>query len=144
MSSLLVILIAVFVGGDALGQAPTHFRARLSTVPIDLVMQKAVAGRGEVKATLVGSTLTLSGEFHDLVSPATVARLHQGPNKGIRGASIHELTLTSGRTGTISGTLTLTPSQLNALKLGHLYVQLHSQGAPDGNLWGWLLPEVRR
>jgi hypothetical protein len=144
MPCLLLILIAVFAGGDALTQAPTRFRARLSTVPIDLVMQKTVAGRGEVNATLAGVTLTLSGEFHDLVSPSTIARLHQGPNKGIRGPSIHELTLTTGRSGSIGATLTLTPSQLDALKLGHLYVQLHSQDAPDGNLWGWLLPEGRR
>jgi hypothetical protein len=25
------------------------------------------------------------------------------------------------------------------LRKGMVYVQIHSEGAPDGNLWGWLL-----
>jgi hypothetical protein len=26
------------------------------------------------------------------------------------------------------------------LRQGRMYLQLHSESAPDGNLWGWLLP----
>ena len=28
-----------------------------------------------------------------------------------------------------------------ALRQGRVYVQVNSQKAPEGNLWGWLLPE---
>jgi hypothetical protein len=28
---------------------------------------------------------------------------------------------------------------VEALKAGRFYIQLHSERAPDGNLWGWLL-----
>jgi len=29
------------------------------------------------------------------------------------------------------------------LEKGRFYVQLHSEKAPDGNLWGWLLPQEK-
>ena len=33
----------------------------------------------------------------------------------------------------------LTAEQIESLKKGRFYVQLSSEKAPDGNLWGWLL-----
>ena len=33
----------------------------------------------------------------------------------------------------------LTPDQIADLRAGRLYVQIQSERAPDGNLWGWLL-----
>jgi hypothetical protein len=45
----------------------------------------------------------------------------------------------TGNTGTISGTFDLTPDQVDALKKGRLYVQIQSEGAPNGHLLGWLL-----
>ena len=41
-------------------------------------------------------------------------------------------------------TFDLTPIQLADLEKGRLYVQVHSEKAPDGNLWGWLLPQEKR
>jgi hypothetical protein len=35
----------------------------------------------------------------------------------------------------------LNKEQLADLAQGKLYIQLHSEKAPEGNLWGWLLPE---
>jgi hypothetical protein len=39
----------------------------------------------------------------------------------------------------VSATLDLTPQQIESLKKGRLYLQIDSEKAPDGNLWGWLL-----
>jgi hypothetical protein len=42
----------------------------------------------------------------------------------------------------ITGSVMLTPEQVESLKQGKLYVQVHSEKgiAPDGsNLWGWFL-----
>ncbi len=41
--------------------------------------------------------------------------------------------------GSITGTLSLTAEQVESLRKGKLYIQIHSEKAPDGNLWGWLL-----
>ena len=42
--------------------------------------------------------------------------------------------------GTISGSVELTATQVADLEKRRLYVQVHSEKAPDGNLWGWLFP----
>jgi hypothetical protein len=84
--------------------------------------------------------LTVEGTFEGLRSPATVARIHLAP-RGMRGPATLELTVSKGTTGTITGSLELTPRQIEALEKGSLYIQLHSEKAPEGNLWGWLLPQ---
>ena len=117
------------------------FRARLSVVPIDLAMAATVAGTGSVTAVAKGRTLVVTGTFEGLKSPATVVRVHRGPNRGLRGGAIGDLTATPATRGEVSGTLELTPAQVDDLEKGRLYVQLHSEGAPEGNLWGWLLPK---
>jgi len=57
----------------------------------------------------------------------------------MRGAPIADLTVTTETSGSINGTIELTKDQIADLAAGRLYIQLHSQKAPDGNLWGWLL-----
>jgi hypothetical protein len=49
--------------------------------------------------------------------------------------------VSKGTSGTVSGTIDLTQPQVQALEESALYIQIHSEKAPDGNLWGWLLPE---
>lgn len=118
--------------------APT-FKARLSPVPIDVTMQATIAGSGAVTATLSGNRLTISGTFENLKSPATVAAIRRSPVRGVRGPEVRALTVTPATSGAISGSLELTPPQIADLRGGRWYVQVHSEKAPDGNLWGWLL-----
>ena len=116
------------------------FIARLTTVPIDAAMRATVAGTGTASATLTDRTLAVNGSFEGLRSPATIAQIHQGPAMGVRGAAIFDLTVSKATEGSISGTFKLTPGQVENLLKGRLYIQIHSEKAPDGNLWGWLLP----
>ena len=127
-------------------QAQTpQYRARLSVVPIDITMQSTIAGSGSATATLKGGTLTIAGTFSGLKTAATVARLHRSPKTAMRGPAIGDLTATADTSGSISGSLELTKAQIDDLAAGRIYIQLHSQKAPDGNLWGWLLvAEVKK
>jgi CHRD domain len=127
-------------------QQPKTFKARLSPVPIDVSMQATIAGSGSVSAVLTGTKLAITGTFDGLKSPATIAQIHKGPVKGVRGPNVFDLTVskTDAASGTLSGSFDLTPIQLADLEKGRLYVQLHSEKAPDGNLWGWLLPQENR
>ena len=138
-----IALLTVVAGGAptaASGQSgEAVYRARLSVVPIDLAMARTIAGSGSATATLKGRTLTVSGTFEGLKSPATVLRLHRGPNRGLRGPAIGDLTATPATAGEMGGSIELTAAQVEDLRRGRLYLQLHSEGAPDGNLWGWLL-----
>jgi hypothetical protein len=50
-----------------------------------------------------------------------------------------DLMISKAVKGTLSGSVELTPDQITDLRAGRLYVQIQSERAPDGNLWGWLL-----
>ena len=125
----------------AAAQGSKAYKARLSPVPVDLTMVPTVAGVGSVTAVLTGNKLTISGTFDGLKSPATIAQVHKGPIAGVRGPVVFDLTVSKGTNGTISGSADLTPLQVTDLEKRRLYVQLHSEKAPDGNLWGWLVAQ---
>jgi CHRD domain len=121
-------------------QAGKTYKTRLAPVPMDLSMAATVAGSGSVTAVLSGTKLTVNGTFDGLKSPATIVQMHKG-QRGVRGPVVLDLQATKAVTGTITGTLDLTPQLLQDLQNSRLYVQLHSERAPDGNLWGWLMPQ---
>jgi len=140
------LAIVLLCSAAATAQAPRTFRARLSPVPIDVSMQATVAGSGSVSAVLTGSKLAITGTFEGLKSAATIAQIHKGPVRGVRGPNVLDLavTKTDAASGTISGSFDLTAIQVADLEKGRLYVQLHSEKAPDGNLWGWLLAQENK
>ena len=134
---LCLALAALALGGTAVAQSDA-FKARLAPVPVETSTLAGITGLGAATATLNGRSLSVSGSFEGLQSPATIAQLHLGP-KGVRGPAMFDLSVTKATNGTMSGTFTLTPEQVEALKRGRVYIQIHSEKAPDGNLWGWLL-----
>ena len=141
-SSLAVFAIAAAVVcflEPSAAQNQERFKARLSTVPMDGGMRGTVAGSGAASAVLAGTKFTITGTFAGLISPATVARLHGSLATGVRGASFADLTVSKALNGTITGSVDLTPQQLQSLRKGQVYIQISSEKAPDGNLWGWLL-----
>ena len=94
------------------------------------------------------STATLTGDEirtdkrnirSGLKSNATAAHIHQGTAPGVRGGPLLNLTVTKAMSGEVSGTFDLTPEQLENLHKGRWYVQIHSEKAPMGNLWGWII-----
>ena len=120
-------------------QARETFKVRLSPVPVDATSRNTTTGNGAATATLTGNTLTITGTFEGLQGPATAARLHAAKVTGIRGTAFADLEISKAAAGTLSGSVTLTREQIDSLKKGRFYIQVHSEKAPDGNLWGWLL-----
>jgi CHRD domain-containing protein len=118
---------------------PTAFRARLSPVPVESSTASKVTGSGSVTATLAGSKLAISGTFQGMKSPATIAQIHMG-QRGVRGPVEFDLQIDKSPSGNVAGTITLTKIQIDTLRRGWYYIQIHAEQAPDGNLWGWLLP----
>jgi hypothetical protein len=144
---LLRRLVAIFAVAAAFAwltqpgaaQNQEKYKVRLATVPMDGGMRDAVAGSGSASAVLTGAKLTINGTFGGLRSPATAARLHLGLAMGVRGAPVADLTVSRAVSGTLAGSLDLTPDQVQGLRKGRLYIQISSEKAPDGNLWGWFL-----
>lgn len=129
---LVLIWSSVFAQGD-------QFDARLSTVPIDARNRVEITGQGSATAVLDGSELMIAGSYEGLQGSANAAYLHESPVTGVRGPAILDLEVSGGVEGSLTATLELTPEQIVALRDGRLYIQVHSESAPDGNLWGWLL-----
>jgi len=138
-------MAAAFVASAAplTAQGTEKFTARLGWVPTAGPNDRVnVTGKGAATGTLSGRKLTINGTFEGLAAPATIARLHQGVAKGARGAAISDLMVSKGASGTLAGSVDLTAPQVEALRQGKLYIQLHSEKgvAPDGsNLWGWFI-----
>jgi hypothetical protein len=119
--------------------AQQSFKARLRPVPIEASTAANTVGAGQATAALAGTKLTLRGRFDGLKGAATVAHLHQGPVMGVRGPAIADVTVPAATSGDFTAEVTLTAPQVEALRQGQIYLQIHSVTAPDGNLWGWLV-----
>ena len=121
-----------------LAQSTETYKARLTAVPADARTRPSLAGIGSATGTLSGGKLSITGSFEGLLSPATMAQLHSAVAAGVRGPVIGDLTIAKATTGSLSGTFTLTPPQIESFHKGGLYIEIHSEKAPDGVIWGWL------
>ena len=129
----------LFSTGPAQAQGQETMKGRLAPVPVDAKSRPTTGGFGNVTAVLAGSKLTVNGTFTEFVSPATLGQLHLSRVIGVRGPVVFDLSITKGATnGAISGTFDLNPQQVESAKKGLLYVMIHSEKAPEGNVWGWL------
>jgi hypothetical protein len=137
--AVLTAAVVVWLAPSVSAQNPERFKVRLTTVPMDGGMRGTVAGSGSATATLAGATLSITGTFDGLKSPATAATVHGGAAKGVRGASLGDLVVSKATKGTLTGSISLTPEQIKGLREGRLYVEVASEKAPEGNLWGWIL-----
>jgi hypothetical protein len=138
LCGLVAVMLAALVPLNA--QTARTFKTRLGTVPVEAATLAGLIGAsGAATAVLTGTKLTVNGTFKGLQSPATAARLHIGP-MGQRGPAMLDLVVTKATSGTITGDLQLTPVQADHLVRNRIYVQVHSEKAPEGHLWGWLLP----
>jgi hypothetical protein len=140
--SLLIGIAVQLTAISLFAQSGDKFKGRLAPVPALGIPAPTVAGVGTLAGTLTGRKLTLSGSFEKMASAVTTAKLCSGQITGARGECTIDLTVSKtgdGKSGTIAGTVDLTQQQVDALKKGKLYVQVQSEGAPNGHLLGWLL-----
>jgi hypothetical protein len=121
-------------------EASQKYQAYLSPMPHNDAMHANVTGKGTAVGTLDRDTLSLSGTFAGLAGAATKAHVCLSKAPGIPGAPIFEVTVAPATEGTVTGTFKLDKSQIDKFQKGNLYIQINSEKAPNGNLWGWLLP----
>jgi len=134
-----IALIVLALALPLAAQSEVRYKVRLAPVPMDVAMRSTIAGTGSAMAVLKGSMLTVTGKFEGLRSPATAARVYMGPAMGLRGMPFADLMISKATDGTISGSVTLTTDQVRALDKQRVYLQIASERAPDGNLWGWFV-----
>ncbi len=137
-ASRLVFAAICVLGLSLFAESGDTYKARLSAVPADARTRVELTGSGTATGVLTGTKLTVTGSFEGLKSPATVVRLHGAVMAGVRGPAILDLTSPKSVSGTISGSAELTAQQIEFLKKGGLYLQIYTEKAPEGALWGWL------
>ena len=128
--------LALTFSVSAVAQLET-FRARLSPMPTTPQTVTTITGEGEVVLTLNGNTLTVTGDFAGMNSAATMAHVHNGP-PAQPGPVVHQLEVTKMTGGEISAIWELSDEQVAALHNNELYIQVHSETNPPGELRGWV------
>ena len=122
------------------------FQADLDPASHDNSTRMQVQGEGAVTGTLTGNRLVLTGRFTGLNAAGAKARLGQADLFGVPATSFFaDLTISSATSGSISGSLTLTPAQVASLNNKALFIQIDSATtSPNGSLWGWFMPVAAR
>jgi len=133
----LLLLTASLIMINQVSAQSSLFRARLSEVPVTPQTYTTITGVGEVFATLDGTTLSLTGSYEGMSSAATIAHVHNAP-KAMNGPPIGAIEVTPAPSGEVSGSLELTAEQVEALRNEELYIVIHSENNPGGELRGWL------
>lgn len=137
----------VALAATALPALAADYQANLGPMPLDDETKQVIAGRGDATASYDGTTFSVNGSFHGLPSNATQAHIFLSPYIGVPGTKVLDLTVSQATTGTLSGSFHLDADETKALRTGRLYIQVDSEKAPPGyvwgpkgTLWGWLLP----
>ena len=139
LSAAVLGLGVLLLGASVLAQAkPEAYKARLSPLGVTNATVATTTGVGAVTASLTGTKLTFEATFEGLTGNATAANLRRGP-KGIPGPVVFDLEFPKASSGKITAALDLTPPQVDDLRAGRLYLQIHSERAPEGSIRGWLL-----
>jgi alcohol dehydrogenase (cytochrome c) len=133
--TVFLALVVATLGQQA--SAQETYRARLSPMPVNAQTVRTITGLGQVRATLDGNRLTIAGEYRGMSSPATSAHVHLAAPT-MAGPVAAPLQVTGGQAGQLSGSVTLNADQLAALRNESLYVQVHSERNPNGELRGWI------
>ncbi|WP_425420358.1 CHRD domain-containing protein [Phaeodactylibacter xiamenensis] len=140
------------VRGQLLPLSTTYFTSSLSGFnEVQPIGSEAVGG---IKVELTGETLTLTGAFSGLESPfdenvAGGAHLHLG-GPGMNGdvdlglMPTIDADQTSGAFTAADNTYALTAEQVEAIRSGSYYVNIHTEEQPAGELRGQVLPEINR
>ena len=139
LALMLIAALTALLAVPLLAQpGKTRYEVKLAPLPRD-GREPNLTGEGHVRADLYpGNQLSISGNFHGFTSDATEVSLLESHLPGMRGEPVALLNLIKAPNGTFWGTIPLTDAQAKALAEGRLYIQVDSQKAEDGTIWGWL------
>jgi len=137
LTGLLIALVvaALAAGGTSAKPTVKKFTATLNVGQETGVVKSTKRGAsGSFSATLSGTTLTYKLTFTHLSGPATAAHIH-GPaarhvSAGVLGA------ICGPCTSPVSGTATLTSSEISLMESGKTYVNVHTAKNPNGEIRG--------
>jgi hypothetical protein len=93
---------------------------------------------GNATVTIEDTAVRVQGEFEGLSGAAVAAHIHGPADKETAAPIICPLTATAAVGGTLAGSCTFTEEQLQQLRDGRMYVNVHTQQHPQGEIRGQL------
>jgi len=128
-------------GGEIRGQVvPLHMVVSLNAASEVPAVTNAPKATASGSLTFIGSQLFYNVTYSGLSAPAIASHIH-GPADPTTAASvIIPLATPSGTSGTISGTTSLTPTDMAYLLSGLTYINIHTTNNPGGEIRGQIWP----
>lgn len=128
-------------GGEIRGQVvPLHMVVTLNAVSEVPPVTNAPNATATGSLSFVGSQLFYSVTYSGLSAPATASHIHGPADPTTTAGVLIPLSTPSGTSGTISGTATLTPTEMAYLSSGALYINIHTTNNPGGEIRGQIWP----
>jgi hypothetical protein len=103
----------------------------------------ATSATGFGRLSIEGNVLTYTINFSDLSGPASAAHIHGPADPEHNADVIIGLNFIAATSGALSGTLdlsTLSADQVNSIRTGNAYLNIHTLAHPDGEIRGQLVP----
>jgi hypothetical protein len=103
----------------------------------------ATSATGFGSLSIEGNVLTYTINFSDLSGPASAAHIHGPADPEHHADVIIGLNFIAATSGALAGTLdlsTLSADQVNSIRTGNAYVNIHTLVHPDGEIRGQLVP----
>lgn len=141
MRACLIAFVLCGAVSAATAQEPANnFRTRMMTAAFT-PSNGPFLGDGNAAAAIDGRQIRIQGSFKQLAAPATRVRVLTGVDVGVPGEkTVAELRVSgSGTSGAFAGQIPASAANIALLRDNRLYIQVETQAAPDGALWGWLM-----
>lgn len=136
-----VLVWSAITAGPAVAQGGT-FVANLSGAQEVPPNGSAGTGFGRVTLNQAETQITASVYFSGLGSIATAGHIHAAP-PAMNGAIQFNLIPPAATSGqVVNRTFAITPAQVVNLKAGHLYINIHTNSSPGGEIRGQLDPST--
>ena len=128
-----------FPGGEIRGQI-VPLRVAMNLDGASEVPLVETTARASGWLTMIGSQLNYQIDYSQLHGDATAAHIHGAASTTNAAAVLITLPRPTGTSGTIAGSLMLTPVQLYLVLSGQTYMNIHSTGFPGGEIRGHISP----
>jgi hypothetical protein len=130
----LALCVLLTAAGVAHAQTYTAHITGAQEVPVS---GSTASAQGRVVIDEGALTMTFTVEFSGLSSNQTAAHIHTGAI-GVNGGVAIDLGVVGGTGGTLGNTVAITQGQIDSIRAGQTYINIHSINFPGGEIRGQL------
>ncbi|MFN6964348.1 MAG: CHRD domain-containing protein [Pyrinomonadaceae bacterium] len=133
LRAALLVAFGIFLTSTAKGEIFTAYLTGAQEVP---PAATSATGYARIFLNEAAGTIQFTVVFNGLTSNQTASHIHAPGAIGANAGVAINLGAVGGTSGTISGSTTITPTQISQLRAGLGYVNVHSANIPGGEIRG--------